>query len=1318
MLIGFGIAPATFAATPLFTTNCDTGCHGTSGVSGGRLNAAAAPGVITAANTNHSMGVGGLAGSFAAIAAEIDSVISRTSSLSNVPYRTTGNAVSIPTIVLNDPFDPANAVITSLAQSSAPGNGTLSGSGTTSITYNHTAANCSADSFQVIGQGSANTAARTVSVTIAAPTVTANNITFAAINYSVAPQTLDVISQTSVSGAGSALLPGSTIALSGQTGVGTLTATAGGVTTFTYSATGTTYSPTVTVQYRVFGPCGTQSPTLRTATIPVNLPPPPSSSNNSTNAAFNTAQPVILPVTGVFSQVNVTSATNGTAPTPAAGATTVTFTPTSGFTGTGSFTYTVTGPGGTSGTFTATVPVLAPAPPTIANVIVNNVAFQTATPITLPIGGVFSQVNVVSGPTNGTAPTPAPNSKVITYTPNAGFIGNDSITYSATGPGGASVPATATISITVLAPPAPSSSNSSTNAAFNTPQPVVLPVTGIFTQVNVTGATNGTAPTPAPGAATVTFTPTTGFIGTGSFTYTVTGPGGTSGTFTATVPVLAPGAPTVANRTVNVGFNTATPIDLTSSITGFFNSVQVVGGSVTNGTTSVAGAVVTFTPTAGYNGPATFQYTATAPGGAVSAPGTVSITVATQPAVASPATITVALNSSATLNLLPFITGSSITGISIATAPAHGTATVNGTNVTYTPASNYFGTDTFTYLAIGNAGSSAPATVTVTITGRPDPTADPTVMGTINNQVATAQRFSRSQLSNYQQRMESLHRGGKAASDTATGANAQASERSAPVATNNPSTRASPFPDPASSGDLNRSANAQDSARSGPPLRMASLTPPTSAADPATGAFGSLPPGLLTSLMSVAANRSLNVAAASGGAGDTPAGAATGSTGFWLGGNARFGTRDSTGSMSGTSFRTDGVSAGVDRRFSDRLVLGAGLGFARDKADIGTDGTQSSATGTSAAFYGSYQPTPKTFVDGLLGYGTLSFDTDRFVAPFSAMAHSHRSGNQVFGSLAAGYEHRDNGLLLSPYGRLDFTADKLKQTSETGGGQFSLTYFDQTSHSLRSALGVRVESSHETAFGLATPRLRVEYQHGFEGSASAQLAYTDLINGTRYGVTTDPTSRNSITLGVGSDFTLRNGVKLGIDYQILRTSSQETSQAILFRVSKELDGKGSSASLLPSFESSSAPLGIRVDAGYTYDRNVTRGRDSNEKFADQSYSLDLSKGWIFPVTEHTRAVLALSGGAEKFHSYDGLSRLYGGALGEYQYRTSGDFGAPTFAVFMRLTGEAYQSDLRDGYRYSTGLSVRKPVTDHISLFGALAHNERSARSSVFTGRDN
>jgi hypothetical protein len=106
------------------------------------------------------------------------------------------------------------------------------------------------------------------------------------------------------------------------------------------------------------------------------------------------------------------------------------------------------------------------------------------------------------------------------------------------------------------------------------------------------------------------------------------------------------------------------------------------------------------------------------------------------------------------------------------------------------------------------------------------------------------------------------------------------------------------------------------------------------------------------------------------------------------------------------------------------------------------------------------------------------------------------------------------------------------------------------------------------------------------------------------------------------------------------------------------------------------------------------------------------------LSEHTRAVVALSGGAEKFHSYEGLSRAYAGAFGELQYRTSGSFSAPTYALFARATGEQFESYLRDGYRYTVGASVRKPVTDRITLFGAVAHNERNAQSAVFVGRDN
>ena len=60
-----------------------------------------------------------------------------------------------------------------------------------------------------------------------------------------------------------------------------------------------------------------------------------------------------------------------------------------------------------------------------------------------------------------------------------------------------------------------------------------------------------------------------------------------------------------------------------------------------------------------------------------------------------------------------------ITSIAIAAAPAHGTATVNGLEVAYTPEAGFTGTDRFHYIATGPGGTSAPATVTVTVNPLP-----------------------------------------------------------------------------------------------------------------------------------------------------------------------------------------------------------------------------------------------------------------------------------------------------------------------------------------------------------------------------------------------------------------------------------------------------------------------------------------------------------------------------------------------------------------------------------------------------------------------
>jgi len=560
------------------------------------------------------------------------------------------------------------------------------------------------------------------------------------------------------------------------------------------------------------------------------------------------------------------------------------------------------------------------------------------------------------------------------------------------------------------------------------------------------------------------------------------------------------------------------------------------------------------------------------------------------------------------------------------------------------------------------AGCITGRTATVTGTGGPpvriEPPRDPKVVGLIHAQAQTAKRFSRAQIVNFQRRMESLHRDG--------GGGEAVAERSA------------------------------------------------GRAGSAPAASGLLPTAFASTLVSAATTGTASLSYGS----DRTAGwsGGAGGTGIWIGGNISFGTRDATDDASALRFSTDGVSVGIDRRFSERLVVGLGLGYALDRTAIGTDGTRSRSSGSSIALYGSYQPTRNTFLDGLIGYGALRHDSDRFVAAANDFARAHRRSDQLFGSLAAGYEHRAPGLLLSPYGRLDFARDRFDEATESGAGGNALTYFEQKLSALQLSLGLRAESQHETNFGWMLPRLRVELKHDFDGDRAATVAFADQVaSGPFFSVTPGGVKRDALLVGVGGDFVFRQGLKLGVDYQVLRSSGTEHSQAIRVWLSKELDGKSLTAGLASAAGGYGTP--VRVEAGVTRDDNVNRARDAADKRSDYLYSLSLTKGVALPVTSQTRVLVTGFANADKLRSIRGLDRVSAGAQGEFQYRASGEFAAPIFGLFGRASLEEYHSGLRSGYRTSLGLTARQAWTDRIHAFGSLAGNWRHARSDVFDARD-
>ncbi|TPL36024.1 hypothetical protein [Mesorhizobium sp. B2-4-6] len=60
------------------------------------------------------------------------------------------------------------------------------------------------------------------------------------------------------------------------------------------------------------------------------------------------------------------------------------------------------------------------------------------------------------------------------------------------------------------------------------------------------------------------------------------------------------------------------------------------------------------------------------------------------------------------------------------------------------------------YTLSNASGSSLPGTVTFTVIARPDPSRDPEVIGLLDAQAQSAERFAKSQITNFRDRLEQL----------------------------------------------------------------------------------------------------------------------------------------------------------------------------------------------------------------------------------------------------------------------------------------------------------------------------------------------------------------------------------------------------------------------------------------------------------------------------------------------------------------------------------------------------------------------------------
>lgn len=338
--------------------------------------------------------------------------------------------------------------------------------------------------------------------------------------------------------------------------------------------------------------------------------------------------------------------------------------------------------------------------------------------------GKTLNISDVGSATNGTVVV-SPDGQYLSYTPNAGFSGEDSFTYTITDDEGNTDTATVTITVGNAPPKAEDDARTTNvdtlvnvNVLANDSDPEGDTLT-------IQAFTQGSHGTVVQNGSTLDYTPASGFTGPDTFTYTINDSEGNTSTATVTITVN-PGACSLSadNDDYNVAVDSGvTQLNVLDGDERCGTATITAVGSASGGTVTISsdGLYLNYEPNAGFTGNDSFTYTITDSNGGTST-GTVNITVGactascTTPTLVNddrttdnvtPVTIDVLANDSDqdgdTLSIQSFTQGS------------NGTVEQVSGQLKYTPNSGYVGTDTFTYTVSDGHGHTATATVTVTV---------------------------------------------------------------------------------------------------------------------------------------------------------------------------------------------------------------------------------------------------------------------------------------------------------------------------------------------------------------------------------------------------------------------------------------------------------------------------------------------------------------------------------------------------------------------------------------------------------------------------
>lgn len=205
--------------------------------------------------------------------------------------------------------------------------------------------------------------------------------------------------------------------------------------------------------------------------------------------------------------------------------------------------------------------------------------------------------------------------------------------------------------------------------------------------------------------------------------------------------------------------------------------------------------------------------------------------------------------------------------------------------------------------------------------------------------------------------------------------------------------------------------------------------------------------------------------------------------GLFLDGSVSLGSHDKRSTEPGFDFDSYNLTAGLDYRFDNGLILGGAVGFTNYNSDLdGSAGGLDTNSRTLQGF-GTYNFTDRFYVDVTAAYTAGDLNQDR-VVDLSGVgglgretARGSTNSDQTSASVALNYDTSFSpGWSATAYGSLYFADTTIDAFSEHGSA-LALSFEKQNFQSLLTSLGVRVSKVVNLSNGVLTPFADVALQH-------------------------------------------------------------------------------------------------------------------------------------------------------------------------------------------------------------------------------------------------